>query len=123
MPVDVAVISAAGDARDREERRDRIRDRERAVLADRVGLDLEVEVDADLLEEVVADRDEPDLDRDLEVLEPAELAEQVGDLLVDLRRVADDQADAEEERRDRTDRPWPSSTPPPASPPKPPPSP
>ena len=68
------------------------------MLADRVGLDREVEVDADLLEEVVGDGDEPDLDRDLKVLEPAELPEQVGDLLVDLRRVPDDQADAEEER-------------------------
>ena len=75
------------------------------MLADRVGLDREVEVDTDLLEEVVADGDEPDLDRDLKVLEPAELAEQVGDLLVDLGRVADDQADAEEERDDRAGRP------------------
>ena len=75
------------------------------MLADGVGLDLEVEVHADLLEEVILDGDESDLDRDLQVLEPAELAEQVGDLLVDLGRVADDQADAQEERRDGTDRP------------------
>ena len=35
-------------------------------------------------------------------MEPAKLAEQVGDLLVNFRRVLDDQADAEEERHDRT---------------------
>ena len=49
-------------------------------------------------------RDEPDLDRDLKVLQPPELPEQVGDLVVDLGRVADDQADAQEERHDRADR-------------------
>src|SRR5207248_6310462 len=70
-----------------------------------VGLDLEVEVHANLLEEVILDGDKPDLDRDLEILEPAQLAEQVGDLVVDLRRVADDQADAQEERRDGADGP------------------
>src|SRR5262249_14337683 len=47
------------------------------------------------------DGDEPHLDRDLEVLQAAKLAEQVGDLFVDLGRVPDDQADAEEERDDR----------------------
>ncbi len=82
----------------------RVLDRERGLLADRVRLDREVEVDADLLEEAVADGDEPDLDRDLQVLEPAELAEEVDDVVVDLRRVADDQADVQEERRDRADR-------------------
>ncbi len=59
-----------------------------SVLANRVGLDIEVEVDSDEFEEVVADGDEPDFDRDLEVLKPAELPQQVGDLLVDFRRVA-----------------------------------
>ena len=54
----------------------RLGNRQRAVPADGVGLDLEVEVHADLLEEVVLDRDEPDLDRDLQVLEPPQLAEQ-----------------------------------------------
>ena len=96
----------------------------RCFLADALGLDREVEVDADLLEEVVAHGDEPDLDRDLEVLEPAELAEQVGDLFVDLRRVADDQADAQVERRDRARRrgvvePPPAPPPPPKPPPRP----
>ena len=43
------------------------RDCERTVLADRVGLDLEVEVDADVLEELILDGDEPDLDRHLKV--------------------------------------------------------
>src|SRR6185312_337610 len=75
--------------------------REGRLLAHGIRLDVEVEIDADLLEEVVADGDEPDLDRDLQVLEPPELLEQLGDLLVDLGRVADDQADAEQERRDR----------------------
>ncbi len=65
----------------------------------------EIEVHADLLEEVILDGDEADLDRDLQVLEPPQLTEQVGHLVVDLRRVADDQADAQEERRDGTDGP------------------
>src|SRR5262249_30601411 len=77
-----------------------VREGERAEPADRVGLDLEVEVHADSLEEVVADLDEPDLDGDLEVLEPPELPEEVNDLVVDLGGVADDQADIEEERGD-----------------------
>ena len=88
----------------REDRGRRVRDRERAVLTDRLREDVEVEVDGDVLEERVAEGDEPDLDRDLQVLEPAELPEQVGDLVVDLGRVADDQADAEKERGDRADR-------------------
>ena len=87
-----------------EQRHVRVLHGERGVLADGLGVDLEVEIDADRLVEVIAQGDEPDFDRDLEVLEPAELAEQVGDLVVDLRRVADDQADAEVERRDRADR-------------------
>ena len=95
---------AARHAADREERCGGVDRGEGRVLADRVGLDLEVEVHPDLLEEVVLHRDEPDLDRDLEVLQSPELAEQVGHLVVDLRRVADDQADAEEERRDGTGR-------------------
>ena len=72
------------------------------MLTDRVGLDLEVEVDTDLLEERVVHRDEPHLDGDLKVLKPSELAQQVGDLFVHLGSVLDDQADAEEERHDRT---------------------
>ena len=96
-----------------------VRERECAMLADRVGLDLEVEVDADLLEEVVADGDEPDFDGDLKVLKPPELAEQVGDLLMDLGRVPDDQADAEEEGNDRAGRTFWASMPPPAPPPPP----
>ncbi len=67
-----------------------------------VGLDIEVEVDADLLEEVIADRDEPDFNRNLEVLEPPQLPEQVGDLFVDFRRVLDDQTQTQEEGHDRT---------------------
>ena len=77
---------------------------------------VEVEVHPDLLEEVIADGDEPDLDRDLKVLEPPELPEQFGDLLVDLGGVADDQADAEQERGDRAGG-WAISSPSPAAPP------
>jgi hypothetical protein len=62
----------------------RVVDGEGGFPADDVGLDAEVEVDADLLEEVVVDGDEPDLDGDLQVLEPAELPQQVDDLVVDL---------------------------------------
>ena len=91
------------------------------MFSDGVGLDLEVEIDTDELEEVIADRDEPDFNRDLKVLEPAKLAQQVGDLFMDFRRVLDDQADAEEERYDRT---WlPLLIDATASPPKPPPMP
>ena len=93
---------AGRETRNREQRRGRVRGREGRVFADRVGLDLEVEVDADQFEEGVVDRDEPHFDRDLKVLEPAELPQQVGDLLVDLSGMLDDQADAEEERHDRT---------------------
>ena len=51
-----------------------------------------LEVDADLLEEVVAERDVADFDRDLQVLQAAQLIQQVDDLLVDFLRLADDQA-------------------------------
>ena len=78
--------------------------REGALSTDRVRVDGEVEIHTDLLEEVVADRDEPDLDRDLKVLQPAKLFEEVGHLVMDLRRMANDQADAEEERCDGADR-------------------
>ena len=54
--------------------------------------DVEVEVDADPLEEAVAERDEADLDRDLQVLHPPQLLQQIDDLLVDFLRLADHQA-------------------------------
>ena len=98
----VDVLAEVARNRSAKSDRGRVRDREGTVLADRVGLDLEVEVDTDELEERVVDRDEPDFDRHLKVLQPAKLAEQVGDLLVHFGRVLDDQADAEEERNDRT---------------------
>ena len=44
------------------------------------------------------------------IAQSSQLAQQVGDLVVDLRRVRDDQADAQEERRDRPDRPRPGGT-------------
>ena len=65
------------------------------VGADRWGrsfVDVEVEVDADPLEEVVVERDEADFDRDLQVLSAAQLLQQVDDLLVHFLRLADDQA-------------------------------
>ena len=65
------------------------------------ALDVEVEVDTDPLEERVGERDEPHLDRDLEVLEAAELFEEVRDLLVHLLRLADDEAQIGLERPDR----------------------
>src|SRR5690606_23855908 len=45
-------------------------------------LDVEVEVDADELQEVVADGDEPHFDGHLQVLEPPELIEQLTDFVV-----------------------------------------
>ena len=72
------------------------------MFSDRVRLNLEIEIHPDKLEEGIVDRDKPDFDRHLEVLQPAELAEQVSDLIVNFRRVLDDQADTEEERDDRT---------------------
>jgi hypothetical protein len=65
------------------------------------GLDVEVEVDADPLEEGVVQGDESDLDRDLEVLEPPQLFEQVGDLLVYLLRLADDEREVRFELTNR----------------------
>ena len=48
--------------------------------------DVGLEVDADLLEEVVVERDEADFDRDLQILVLAQLFKQVHDLLVDVLR-------------------------------------
>ncbi len=58
-------------------------------------LQVEVEVDLDLLEEVVADGDVADFDRHLQVLEPAELLEEVRRFPGGLRwRLADDRGSA-----------------------------
>ena len=62
------------------------------ALSGDVGVDVEVEADADPLEEVVVQRDEADLDGNLEVLQTPQLLQEVGDLLVDLLRLADHQA-------------------------------
>src|SRR5690606_34187956 len=51
--------------------------------------DVKVEVDADPFEEAVGQSNEADLDRDLQVLQAAELFEQIGNLLVDPLRLAD----------------------------------
>ena len=66
-----------------------------------VVVDVEVEVDADPLEEVVVERDEADFDRHLQVLQPPQLFQQVDDFLVDFLRLADDQAQVGLERGDR----------------------
>src|SRR5690606_25930600 len=59
------------------------------VAADIV--ELEVQVDADVLQEVTADGKEPGLDRDLHTARLAELGEDVADDLVILGRLDDDQ--------------------------------
>ena len=64
-------------------------------------VDVELEVDADPLEEVVVERDEADFDRDLQILHPAQLLQQVDDFLVDFLRLADDQAQVVAELGDR----------------------
>ena len=66
--------------------------------ADRAVLDVHVEVDADPLEEAVVQPDEADFDRDLQILQPAKLLQQVGNFLVHGLRLADDQAEVGGER-------------------------
>ena len=78
----------------------RRQEREPVVQA-RVVVDAQVEIDADPLEEVVGQRDEADFDRHLQVLQAAELLEQVGDLLVNFLRLADDEAQVVLKARDR----------------------
>ncbi len=65
-------------------------------------MDVEVEVDSDPLEEPVGHRHEPHFDRHLQVLQPSQLFEQVGDLVVHLLRLADDQAERRVELLDRS---------------------
>ena len=67
----------------------------------RVVIDVEVEIDADPFEEVVVQRDEANFDRHLQVLQPPQLVQQIGDLFVDFLRLADDQAQVRRERLDR----------------------
>ena len=67
----------------------------------RVLHDVEVEVHADPLEEVVVERDEADLDGDLQVLHAPQLLQEVDDLLVDFLRLADDEAEVGFEGGDR----------------------
>ena len=56
-------------------------------------MDVEIEVDTDAFGERIVERDEPHLDRHLQVLQPPQLIEQVGDLFVNLLRLADHQAE------------------------------
>ena len=72
--------------------------RDQVGRADRAVVDVQVEVDADPLEEAVVEPDEADFDRDLQILQAAELLEQVGDFLVHGLRLADDQAEVRGER-------------------------
>ena len=77
-------------------------------LSEQVVLDVEVEVHADLLGEVVVERNEPDFDGDLQVLQPPQLLQQVDDFLVDLLGLADDEAQVGLERAGSSrDRPRP----------------
>ena len=68
--------------------------------ADRAVVDVHVEVDADPLEEAVVQPDEADFDRDLQILQPAELLQQVGNFFVDGLRLADHEAQVGGERAD-----------------------
>ena len=56
------------------------------------ALQAEVEVDADSLEEPVRDCDEANFDRDLQILQSSQLIEQVGNLLMNLLSLSDDEA-------------------------------
>ena len=67
-----------------------------------VRLEVEVEVHADLLEELVAQRDEADFDGHLQVLHAPQLLQQVDDFLVNFLRLADDQAEVGFELGDRS---------------------
>ena len=66
-----------------------------------LSCDVEVEVHADPLEEVVVEGDEADFDGDLQVLQPPQLLQQVDDLLVDFLGLADDEAQVGLEGGDR----------------------
>ena len=61
-------------------------------MLDGAVFDVDVEVDADPLEEAVVEPDEADFDRHLQILQAAQLFQQVGDLFVDRLRLADDEA-------------------------------
>ena len=58
-----------------------------------VVVDVEIEIDAHSLEEVVVERDEPDLNGHLQVLHPPQLLQEIDDLLVDFLGLADHQAE------------------------------
>ena len=58
-----------------------------------LSFDVHVEVDADPLEEAVVEPDEADFDRDLQILQAAQLLEQVGNFFVDGLSLADDEAE------------------------------
>src|SRR5262249_47690109 len=63
----------------------------------RVRLDVDVEVQADPLEETVLDGDDAHFDRHGQVLQPPELFQELGDLLLHVHGLVDDQAHAEGE--------------------------
>ena len=75
--------------------------RKSSPLPSDVAVDVEVEAHADPLEEVVVERDEADLDGHLEVLQPPQLLQQIGDFLVHVLRLADDDAQVRLEGGDR----------------------
>ena len=62
------------------------------IRTTQVVLDVEAEVDTDAFKERIRHRDEADFDRHLQVLQAAELFQQIADFIVDLLRLANDQA-------------------------------
>ena len=56
-------------------------------------MQVEVEIDADSFKEPVRHRHEPQFDRHLQVLQAAELIEQIGDFLVHSLRLANDETE------------------------------
>ncbi len=66
------------------------------VIQGEVGLvvgNVEIEVDPNLLEKAVIQRNKTDFDGDLQILQTAELVQKVGDLFVDFLSLTDDQAE------------------------------
>src|SRR3954467_3137348 len=63
--------------------------------------DVEIEIDANSLEEVILERNEPHFNGHLQILQAAKLLKQVGNFLVNLLCLADDQTEVRLETVDR----------------------
>ena len=72
---------------------DHVRQEGKLIIQARVVVSAQIEIDADPLKEIVGKRDEANFDRDLQVLQTAQLLQQVGNLLVNFLRLADDEAE------------------------------